>query len=283
MLREMGLEGARLGWETNTHGLTMQDGARVAARLEGRASLEDVSDLVPGLRLVKSPAELALVREAAAQADAAYEAALPLIGPGAEEAEILAALQGEAFRLGGDYPGNPVVIGSGDHALLCRYQVGRKRLAAQDQITLEWAGVARHYHAALMKTVIVGEPRPEHQRMHAAAREALAECEAALRPGRRMAEVFDAHARVLDAHGLSAHRLNACGYALGARFPPSWMEPQMFFEGASTVMGENMVFFLHMILTDSDTGAAMTLGRTSLIGREGAEPLSRLTLDLPVV
>jgi len=41
-----------------------------------------------------------------------------------------------------------------------------------------------------------------------------------------------------------------------------------------------MVFFLHMILMDSDSGTAMTLGRTSLVTQDGAEVLSRLPLDL---
>lgn len=283
LLADLGLAGKRLGWETDTHGLTMANGRRVEARLSGRAELVEASDLVPALRLVKSPAEIAYVREAARIADAGWTRALSAMGPGAEEAEILAALQGGMFAEGGDYPANPTILGSGELALLCRFQSGRRRLDARDQVTVEWAGVARQYHVANMRCAVIGAPRPEHVRMHAAAREALEECEAALRPGRPMAEVFAAHARVLDARGLGAHRLNACGYSLGARFAPSWMDPQMFYEGAPTIMAENMVFFLHMILADSDTGTAMSLGRTSLIGPGGAEPLSTLTLDLPVV
>ncbi len=282
LLRDLGLSGKRLGWEIDTHGLTALNGGRVARRLEDRAELTDASSLVSGLRLVKSAAEIAYVREAAEMADAAWDAALPLIRPGADEGEILAAMQGEIFRRGGDYPANEFIIGSGDFALLCRYRSGRRRLDPQDQLTLEWAGACRHYHAALMRTVAIGGPREAHERMHEAAREALEACEAALRPGRPMAEVFDAHAHALDARGLSAHRLNACGYALGARFSPSWMEREMFFEGAPTIMAPNMVFFLHMILMDSESGAAMTLGRTSLVTESGAEPLSRLSLDLPL-
>ncbi len=95
-----------------------------------------------------------------------------------------------------------------------------------------------------------------------------------------MAAVFEAHARVFDAHGLAPHRLNACGYSLGPRFSPGWMEDQMFYEGAPTVLEPDMVFFLHMILFDSDQGAAMTLGRTSLVTEGAAQPLSRMPLDL---
>ncbi|HSF96569.1 MAG TPA: aminopeptidase P family protein, partial [Thermohalobaculum sp.] len=77
-------------------------------------------------------------------------------------------------------------------------------------------------------------------------------------------------------------RLNACGYSLGPRFSPSWMEDQMFYEGAPTVMQPGMVFFLHMILMDSDSASAMTLGRTSLVTASGAECLSRMPLEMVV-
>ena len=283
LLAELGLEGARLGVETDTHGLTALNGDRLKARLAGVAVLEEASDLVPALRLVKTEAEIAHVRAAAEMADAAFETALPLIKPGADEAEILAAMQGEVFRRGGDYPGNEFIIGSGERALLCRYYSGRRHLDEEDQLTLEWAGASARYHAALMRTVVIGTPRAEHLAMHAAARDALLACEAALKPGRPMGEVFDAHARALDAAGYGHARLNACGYSLGARYTPCWMDSQMFYEGAETVMAPGMVFFLHMILMDSGSGAAMTLGRTSLVTEGGAEPLSRLPLDLTVV
>ncbi|MEX2519885.1 MAG: Xaa-Pro peptidase family protein [Paracoccaceae bacterium] len=279
LLAARGLGGARIGVETDTHGLTARWGAALAARLPG---LVEASDLIARLRLVKSPAEIAFCRKAAEIGDACYLGALDLIGPGAEEAAILAAMQGGVFAAGGDYAGNEFIIGSGDHALLCRYQTGRRRLDAEDQLTLEWAGVWRRYHAALMRTVVIGAPRPEHLSMHAAAKDALLACEAALKPGRPMGEVFDAHARALDAAGFGAARLNACGYALGARFSPSWMEPFMFYEGAEEVMAPGMVFFLHMILMDSESGAAMSLGRTSLVTEAGAEPMSALPLELAV-
>ena len=208
--------------------------------------------------------------------------ALPRSAPGASEGDVLSAMQGAVFDGGGGYPGNPFIVGAGQHALLCRTHAGRQVLKDQDQITLEWAGAYRHYHVAAMRTVAVGESSPRHVEMHAAAREALLACEAAMQPGRPMADVFDAHARTLDGAGMGAHRLKACGYALGTRFAPSWMEKQMFYEGAPTIMGPGMVFFLHMILMDSESGTAMTLGRTSLVTENGAEVLNRHPLDLLV-
>ena len=280
MLDEMGLLGARLGVEWATHGLTAANGQLVGERLGSFASLRDASDLVPSLRLVKSAAEIVCVREAARLADEAFEEMLPLVKAGADEAELLHALQGSVLRNGGDYPANPFILGSGEDALLCRYKSGRRRLAAQDQLTVEWAGVAAQYHAAAMRTVVVGRPLMRHEELFEAAREALAAVEAAMRPGHTFGEVFDAHARVMEGHDLVRHRLNACGYALGARFAPSWMEPQMFVSGNAEPIAPNMTLFAHMIIMDSDSGTAMTLGRTYLTTEVDPEPLSRLPVSL---
>jgi Xaa-Pro dipeptidase len=279
---EMGLEGKRLGVEFESYGLVASNGRKLEAAFDGFATLLDASHLVTRLRAVKSPEEIVHVRRAAELANAADAAALREIRAGADEGDILAAQHAAIFSGGGDYPGNEFIIGSGPDALLCRYKAGRRRLEATDQITLEFAGAFRHYHAAIMRTVVVGEPKPTHVAHHRAAKEALLACEAELRPGRSVGDVFAAHARVLDAHGLSQHRLNACGYSLGAKFTPSWMDWPMFYEANPWAIEAGMVVFAHMILMDSDSGTAMTLGRTYLVAEAGPQALTLPDLDLVV-
>jgi Xaa-Pro dipeptidase len=279
---KLGLRGKRIGVEYETQGLTHRNGKRLETAFDDFASLRDASAIVPALRAVKSPAEIAYVRRAAELSDAADAAAIALLRPAADEADILAAMHDAIFRAGGDYPGNEFIIGSGEDALLCRYKSGRRKLDADDQLTLEFAGVWRHYHAALMRTHLIGRPRALHEPYHAAAREALLACEAELRPGRQAGEVFAAHARILDRHGLGAHRLNACGYSLGAKFTPSWMDPPMFYENNDFVLVPGMTMFLHMVLMDSKSATAMCLGRTSLIADKGAEPVNGKSLDLVI-
>ena len=282
MLDDLGLRGRRLGVENNSHGLAYGDGLRLAAALSGLVETVDASAVIPALRVTKSSAEIIYVRRAAALSDDADRAAIALLAPGVDEARILAAQYDAVLGGGGDDPGNPFIIGSGADALLCRSKSGRRRLDADDQITLEFAGVYRHYHAALMRTHVVGRARPLHTGYHEAAREALLACEAELRPGRTAGDVFAAHARVLDGLGLSQHRLNACGYALGATFAPSWMDAPMFYDRNPFVIAADQVFFCHMILMDSASETAMCLGRTSLVGPEGAVPLNVADLALVV-
>ena len=282
LLNDLDLLGGNIGIEYDTHGLTAYNGKRLDEQMATFGKVMDISGVIQRLRLVKSPAEVKKAEKAAELADAALAAALPLIQQGGDEGKILAAMQGAIFEGGGDYPANEFIIGSGADALLCRYKAGRRKLTKNDQLTLEWAGVYHHYHAAMMRTVLVGKVSKRHQELYDACRDALVAVERAMVPGKTFGDVFDAHARVMEQHGMTRHRLNACGYSLGARFTPSWMDMPMFYAGNPEPIAPNMTLFAHMILMDSDAEAAMTLGRTYLTTEGDPRPLSRHDLDLIV-
>lgn len=280
ILLGFGLAGKKLGAEFNAYGLPYALGKRLVTALEGSFSLTDASEIVTRLRLIKSPAELTYVRRAATLADLALDAAHEIIAPGAFEGDILAAMHGAIYAGGGDDPANEFIIGSGRDALLCRYFSGRKYLEAEDQITLEFAGAYRHYHSCLMQTIPVGTITDRHRTLHGVAMDALAACRDALKPGEPVGGVFDAYARVCDAAGETPHRLNACGYSLGTTFAPNWMDWPMFYTGNPVVIQPGMVFFLHMILMDSDAGIAMCPGLTVEVTETGNQPLTRHRLEL---
>lgn len=279
LLAARGLLGKRIGWETQTAGLTAWNGDMVRAALP---ELIEASDVIRACRRVKSAAEIAMHRRAAALSDDALDVGIEATGAGAFEGDILAAMQGAVFKGGGDYAGNEFILGSGPGALLCRYYSGRRHLDAQDQLTLEWSGAYARYHAAMMRTLLVGQAQDSQKRMHGAAVAALEACEAAIRPGDPMGNVFDAHARVFDAHGYHHARLQACGYGMGAVYNPIWVDFPMFYEGNPTIMQAGQVFFLHMILMDSAAGLAMCWGHSVLLTETGVERLSRSSLDMVV-
>lgn len=281
-LAGLNCKGKKLGVEYEAYGLTARNGKRLDAALSGFCALEDASELVNRLRVVKSPAELAYVRRAAELADAALAEANRLARPGAFEGDILAAMQGAIIRGGGDDPANEFIIGSGKDALLCRYFSGRRNLAAQDQLMLEFAGVYRHYHSCLMRTILIGKADPRQVAMHKCALEAMEACKAALKPGRPIGEVFDAYAKVFDKGGYRKHRFNACGYSLGTTFAPNWMDWPMFYKDNPVIAEPGMVFFLHMIAVDSDANLAMAPGYTVEVTQGGCVPLSKMPLDLVV-
>lgn len=282
ILGTLGCRGKKLGVEWESYGLTARNGQRLSAALDGFCTLVDASELVNKLRVVKSAAELVYVRRAAELADASLDEANRLARPGAFEGDILAAMQGAVFRGGGDDPANETIIGSGKDALLCRYFSGRRHLDPVDQLTLEFAGVYRHYHACLMRTIGIGRVDPRMRAMHKAAVDSLQAAEAALKPGRPIGEVFDAHADVLDRAGYRECRMNATGYSLGTTFAPNWMDWPMFYHGNPVEAAPGMVFFIHIIVFDEKNGLAMTHGRTSEVTASGSRPLSKAALDFVI-
>ena len=282
LLNDLDLLGGRIGIEYDAHGLTAFNGRRVDEQLRTFGETNDASAIVSALRAIKSPAEIAKARKAAGLADDALDAALPLIRQGGNEADILASMQGAIFAGGGDYPANEFIIGSGADALLCRYKAGRRKLSKKDQLTLEWAGAFHHYHAAMMRTTVVGKASRHHMEAYEAVHEALSAVEKVMTPGRTFGDVFDAHSRVMEAHGLTRHRLNACGYSLGARFSPSWMDAPMFYAGNPEPILPDMTLFAHMIVMNAETGTAMSLGQTYLTTDGAPTALSRHGLDLIV-
>ncbi len=282
VLDDLGLRGGRIGIELDSYGLKASNWILLEAALDGVCRWEDASTLIQELRRTKSPAELTYIRRAAELADDAWDAAVSRTAAGVSEAEILADMQDVILRGGGDYAGNELIIGSGPAALMVRYTSSRRTLDPQDQLTLEWCGVQRRYHAAMMRTLLIGDPSPEHVAMHAACRDALLACESAIRPGATLGEVFDVHAAVLDAAGYQEHRMHACGYGMGAVYAPIWVDWPMLYSGNPLTFDVDQVFFLHMILLDLDSGRAMNLGHSVRVTDDRVERLSRSSLDLVV-
>ena len=95
--------------------------------------------------------------------------------------------------------------------------------------------------------------------------------------------MFAAHARVLTRAGYKGHFLNACGYTLGATYPPTWMDEPMIYADNDQVLAPGMVFFIHMILLEQPHRAvSMCLGETSIVTARGAQQVTHAPRELVV-
>ena len=283
ILDELNLKGKKIGIEYEAYGLTGRNAIKLNQSLENYCSIEDKSELITKLRVIKSDEEITYVKKAATLADLALDEVWKYAKSGASEAKILAEMNRVIFEGGGDYPANEFIIGSGKNALLCRYQAEKQILDKEDQLTIEWAGTYRHYHSAMFRTIPIGKANQKHFKMHEACVEALTNCENKLKPGNKIGEVFDIHAKTFDDHGFKNARMNACGYSLGATFSPNWMDWPMLYTRNPYVIQSGNVFFMHMILMDSESNLAMNLGETYLVTEKGNERLGKHKLDLVVL
>ena len=283
ILDELSLKGKKVGVEYEAYGMTGRNALRLNKSLENYCEVEDQSELITKLRVIKSQEEIVYVKKAAELADRALDEAWKLTKAGASEAKILAKMQGAVLEGGGDYPANEYIIGSGHNALLCRYQSEKRILSNEDQLSIEWAGTYKHYHSAMFRTIPIGKADPKHIKMHEACVETLKNCEKKLIPGNKVGEVFDIHAKTFDDLGYNKARMNACGYSLGSTFSPNWMDWPMLYTGNPYEIKPGNVFFMHMILMDSENQLAMNLGETYLVTENGNERLGKQKLDLVIL
>ncbi len=278
---EHGLQGASVGVEYNAFGLNAARARLLEQAFAGFCQLQDASDLVSDLRLIKSEAELRYVEKAAELADRALRVAIELARPGVSEGEILGAMQSEIFANGGDYAASRWILGCGDHAMLVRHFTGHHlRIAATDQLQLEFGAAYLHYHACLFHTLYIGTVTAEQRRMHAAAVESLAAVQSACKPGNTVEDMFNEYARVAERYGMSEFRLNACGYSIGATYPPTWMDGALICRGNRTRIEPNMVFFPHMVYLDAGRRITGCAGQSLVVTSNGCRALSSVPFDL---
>ncbi len=283
ILDELNLKNKKIGVEYEAYGMTGRNAIRLNKSLEKYCHLEDQSELITKLRVIKSNEEIIYVKKAAELADRALDEVWKCAKAGVSESKILAEMNRVIFEGGGDYPANEFIIGSGKNALLCRYQSDKQILSNPDQLTIEWAGTFKHYHSAMFRTIPIGKAKKEHFKMHEATIEALKNCEKKLVPGNKVGEVFDAHAQTFDELGFNKARMNACGYSLGATFSPNWMDWPMLYTKNPYTIEQGNIFFMHMILMDSENQLAMNIGETYLVTKNGNERLGKHKLDLVIL
>ena len=283
ILNELNLKGKNIGVEYEAYGMTGRSAMKLNESLKNFCTLGDHSELITALRVVKSDEEITYVKKAAELADKALDVVWKIAKKGVSESKILAEMNKVIFEGGGDYPANEFIIGSGKNALLCRYQSEKQILSSPDQLTIEWAGTYKHYHSAMFRTIPIGKANKKHYEMHEACIAALKNCEKELIPGNKIGNVFDIHAKTFDDLGFKKARMNACGYSLGATFSPNWMDWPMLYTKNPYNIEVGNIFFLHMILMDSDSQLAMNLGETYLINEKGSERLGKQKLDLVIL
>jgi len=283
MIADYGCRGRRIGVEYHAYGLTAQRGKMVDKAMGGFCTLEDASDLVRLVRLIKSPAELDYVRKAGELCDRAWEIANRDTVPGAFLGEVYGRMMHAIMAGDGDPSASRWPMGAGpEGSMMVRYHTGKETLAPQDQVTHEFAAAYRHYHACAMSVVVAGKASPQQLSMFSACRDALDACQEALRPGATVGEVFDTHKAVVTKAGHGDAALAACGYSLGISYPPTWMDWPMLWTGNPEVIRPGMVFFIHIILLDDRTGLTMSLGDTAIVTGGACERVTHAPAALVV-
>ncbi|MCI4665437.1 MAG: M24 family metallopeptidase [Neomegalonema sp.] len=281
-LAEWGHGGARIGVELDSANFTAACIGQLISDLPG-ARFKDATGLADLRRLVKSEAEIALLRRAAARADAALEQAFAMIVPDMRPSAILAEATKALLCDDAEQPafGGVAAIAP---TVLAGAAGGAPGLGWTDEpfdagqaITLSLAGAVRRYHCPVSRAVSLGEPDDETVQAAARAAEALEAAIAAAKPGAPVGAVADAFYGALG--GTAAK--SAIGFSTGLAFPPRMRERGLRVEpgeGAELIPG----MCLHLCAGPAQLGASIQIADTILVGEAGAESLITTPRDLAV-
>ena len=284
IMREKGLAGKRVAVEMNTHGLTGWNLHRIQAAMAGFCTLEFDRHLIRLLRLVKSPAEIAVMRQAGTLLDRSLTAVIAAARPGVMDSTLTATYLAVVLGGGGDMPPNAPLFNSGARAVYGRGVSQPRRLEPVDQLVVEYPVALKRYNVKTEWTILLGQVTDTQRRMYDTVRSTLHRMTEISRPGTTLGEIFDAHADGLDSAGYAAHRFGATGYSVGLTYAPTSMDvPPMIYAGNPTVCVPGMVLFFHVMIGDSDTGYAAGVGHTLLVTEAAPELLTGLPDDLTLI
>jgi Xaa-Pro aminopeptidase len=275
-------KGRRLGLESRA-GITPAAYAQFIAALPG-AAIEDPFGIVEDARIVKSDAELAYMRRAAALTDAATLAAYEALRPGVRDAEIAAVITDVFYRGGSDTVCWGPIVASGYRAGSAHASFNGRTIQAGETVFLELTAEVRRYTAPLMRTAILGRPSAEQERVADAGARAVETILATARPGVPAADVARAAGEVLAPilPGMVFH--HNFGYPVGIGYPGTWIETLGFFIRVDNPrpLRAGMVFHLPMSLRKFGEWG-INQSHTMLITEAGTETLTKTPARLQVL
>jgi Xaa-Pro aminopeptidase len=188
---------------------------RSAAARQLRLMFRQTERVIEEIRAVKDEAEIRVLRDAAGRLTAVASAGLGAVRRGVRERDVALVLESAMREAGYERLAFDTIVASGPHSALPHHRAGDRVLADGDLVVLDFGGVLDGYCSDLTRTVTVGSPSPEAQRLHAAVRDAQQAAIAAVRPGVATTAVDAAARNVLVARGLGDAFGHGTGHGLG--------------------------------------------------------------------
>ncbi|MFD8790530.1 M24 family metallopeptidase [Streptomyces vinaceus] len=201
------------------------------------SSYAPLTEVLPMLRAVKDRRELDRLAAAGAAADAAYARILEVPFAGRRETDIAADLAA-LLREHGHSQVDFTVVGSGPNGANPHHEAGGRTITHGDMVVLDFGGLKHGYGSDISRTVHVGEPGAEEQRVHDIVREAQRAASAAVRPGIACQDVDRAARAVITEFGYGERFIHRTGHGIGV----TTHEPPYMVEGEEQPLVPGMCF-----------------------------------------
>ena len=173
------------------------------------------SDVVMGLRAVKSASELSRLLAAQAVTDAAFVHIVGFMRPGMTEREVQVELEDYLLRHGGEGLAFSSIVATGANGADPHAIPGKTRLEAGHCVVMDFGARAFGYCADMTRVVFLGRPDGRMADAWEVLRRANEEVEALLAPGVTGKEAHETAERVLAEGGFAGRMGHGLGHGVG--------------------------------------------------------------------
>jgi Xaa-Pro dipeptidase len=281
-LDELGVRGGRVGMEVP--GAYLQPGHYLQLKsMLGDALVQDPCGLLLALRAVKSPAEIAYMRQASDIAALALKALIGAVAVGVSELELAAVAYHTLLSNGSGLPASTMNLMTGERSAFALGSPTERRMRPGDTGLVEMGAARRRYTSTLGRQWSLGAPSARLVALHDVMLRASDACLAEMRAGVPAIVPHEASKQVIVDAGLNQYRAHTTGYGMTAGFPPSWGESPNLFGGTTDILRAGMVVSVEPAVFLPEEGLGVRLIDNVLITETGIEILSRTPRDLIVV
>jgi ectoine hydrolase len=282
LVEELGYGAETVGVEMGAYYYTARSHTELVKALP-KARFVDAELLVNWVRIVKSEAEIAVLRQAGRIAEKVIERAYAVAAPGVRENDLVAAIYHQEIsgtaEAGGVYTTSPPFVCIGSRTTMPHAVWTDEPMSRQTAINVEIAGCRHRYHTPISRTIYLGKPPETYRTLASHVIEGLGTALDAVRPGATCSDVELAWRRSLARHGIEKEA--RIGYTIGIGFPPTWGERTASLRpGDHTVLEPGMAFHMMTGLWLAETGVTIT--QSFVVTPGGHEPLTHLSHELMV-
>lgn len=148
-----------------------------------QAELKPVSGMIEKLRMVKTPEEIEILKDAAKIADDAFAHICTFIKPGVSELEVSNELEMFMRNKGATSSSFDIIVASGERGALPHGVASAKIIQSGELVTLDFGALYNGYISDITRTVAVGEPSDQMREIYEITRVAQQKALDEIKPG----------------------------------------------------------------------------------------------------
>ena len=187
------------------------------------ATMEEIGELMPqvhlwatkraveDLRLIKDADEIAVIERAVKVIDETFAQILRVLDVGQTERFVALELERIMRELGASAPSFEIIVASGVRGALPHGIASEKTLERGDMITIDMGAIVDGYCSDCTRTVCLGAPTAEQQRIYETVWDAQVAASSALKPGLSCVEADNVARAIITEAGFG----DAFGHGLG--------------------------------------------------------------------